>query len=213
MTESSFASRLWLLGAFLGALAGCAATNPSPQPDDAGSQPVLDALDVAEAQLSPERLPVRVRWGGTIASVENTAEGHSLVEIVARPLARDGRPRQVDTSSGRFIAKFDEFVDPLVYTVGREMTVLGEVAELVDGKVGESPYHFPLLAVESATYWQVRAQPWERSRTRSRVYMHSDDWPYHGHVHGYHDWPYWWYDRPPRRRGGYWIFNGQTGND
>ena len=53
-----------------------------------------------------------MRWGGTIASVNNRDDDTTELQIVSRPLDRRGRPRHVDVSEGRFVAEVDGFLDP-----------------------------------------------------------------------------------------------------
>ena len=65
-----------------------------------------------------------VRWGGTVKTVEN-GKTDTLIQVVARPLERGGRPRSRTASPGRFLARVPGFLDPAVYSEGRELTVAG----------------------------------------------------------------------------------------
>ena len=134
--------------------AGCAAVGPQPP----AASPV-SRIDVADVQADPEAAPAAVRWGGTIAAVRNTADGDTALEVVARPLAGNGRPRHVDASAGRFVAEIDGFLDPEIVRAGRDITVTGTVEGLREGTVGESGYRFPVVAVADYRYWKARARP------------------------------------------------------
>jgi len=126
-------------------LSGCV----SPQP--AGD---VSALSVSSVQASPPELAQPVRWGGTITSIENTAAGSTVLEIVARPLNLIGRPLRNDISDGRFIAEVDSFLDPQIIKSGRDITVMGEVKNLRPGFVGNTEYAFPVVVVQNYRYWK-----------------------------------------------------------
>jgi hypothetical protein len=96
----------------------------STVPEPIRSEP-LTSPGLAEVRSQPERfLGQPVRWGGSIVRVTNTPE-ESQIEVVSRPLHRDGEPRQVDHSDGRFIAIVPGFIDPAIYAAGRRITVTG----------------------------------------------------------------------------------------
>lgn len=98
-----------------------------------------------------------VRWGGTIAVIENTDDG-SIVEIVSRPLNGWGRPKRNDQTDGRFIAHLDQVLDPKKVKKGMDVTMVGELTAIEDGSVGEMPYRFPVLSVSKLKVWQSEKQ-------------------------------------------------------
>ncbi len=114
----------------------------------------LSGLTVAEARQTPPGTPQTVRWGGTIVGIANIADNKTQVEIVSRPLQRSGRPISDDRTDGRFIAEFSDFLDPEIYTAGRELSVVGTVAGTVDGRIGKTEYRFPLVQVSDHRYWK-----------------------------------------------------------
>ena len=132
-------------------LAGCASTLPQAIREAPPGAPLLDEVrtDPPRFQGSP------VRWGGVIASVSNRAED-TLIEVVARPLERSGRPRETDASQGRFLARVPGFLDPAVYLAGRELTVTGKVAGLTPRPVGEYEYPYVRVEVDLHHLWAVR---------------------------------------------------------
>ena len=116
----------------------------------------VGAPTLAEARADPQRVAGSpVRWGGTIAEVENLATKTWLV-IVARPLASDGKPRQVDSSDGRFIASVPSFLDPVIYAEKRSITVAGRLTGTVERPIGEFSYTFPLMETENHYLWPER---------------------------------------------------------
>ncbi len=112
-----------------------------------------------------------VRWGGVISKVENKAN-ETWVELVRQKLRENGKPRTSGKSDGRFIASFEGFVDPVVYEVGRLLTVVGTIERKTQEPIGEYDYLFPIVSVEGSYLWKVQ-------------YQVSDP---------YYPPPYWYYD-------------------
>lgn len=115
--------------------------------------PPLD-LSLAEVRSDiPAHLNQRVRWGGSIAGVENRAS-ETWLEIVARPLNSSGRPSAGDESFGRFIAKVKGFLDPAVYATGRLVTVAGIVGGGLTRTIGEYPYTYLVIDADTIKLWE-----------------------------------------------------------
>lgn len=135
-------------------ISGCASV-----PD--GLQPVPDRMpSVERVQAMPEHefRGATVLWGGTIAQRRNLVDG-SLLEIVARPLDRQQRPRDVDLSAGRFRVRTSQFLEPETFREGREVTVRGTISGLTSDRVDEFPYRFPELQAEFIQLWPLRPEP------------------------------------------------------
>ena len=163
-------------------LAGGCATQPALDP---GSDPPLSVSQAREALPDDAR---RVRWGGTIASVRNTAAGTSVLEVVSRPLRRDGRPVRNDVTDGRFLAEVDGFLDPEIVRTGRDVTVTGQVAERRAGRIGELDYLYPVVAVDDYRYWKPPPPPsaahFPHPPLGSEPYgIFGHGWPHHHHRH------------------------------
>lgn len=147
--------------------------------------------DVQAVRAEPDRFEGRSAvWGGTIVSVENGA-AHSRVTVLARALDRRGRPRVEETSSGRFIARFDGFLDPAVYAPGSQITVAGTVAGTVTGKIGEFDYTFPVLSATDHRHWRdgVRDRRYSRHHYPGGYglhYGHRHRYRHPHHLHGFH---------------------------
>lgn len=126
-------------------------------------------------------IDAEVRWGGVITKVENKTD-RTWIEIVRQDLGSNGRPIGSGRSDGRFIASFDRFLDPVVYKIGRPLTVVGRIEAGITRAIGEYDYQFPIVAVEGSFLWEKRvpaAQP--------------PPWPYYGPWYydpWYHPWPY-----------------------
>jgi outer membrane lipoprotein len=131
------------------ALAGCASTVPAPVRTSPPGAPTL-----AEVRGNVDPYVGRpVRWGGTVAAVENRAR-ETWVEIVARELGSDGRPVEDDRSEGRFLARVGAFLDPAVYTEGRQVTVTGVVDGAMTRPIGNFPYLYPVVRAEMVYLWE-----------------------------------------------------------
>lgn len=157
-------------------LAGCASTPAQIQFE----QPNLSFTQVAQ---NPSAFTEKeVRWGGIVARVENL-EKDTLIEVVNLPLGRQARPVASQETGGRFIARIPGFLDPMIYTQGKEITVVGMLAEPMPGKVGEHKINFPVVDARGHQLWKER--------------------PNYEYVEVYSVWdPYWFYHRPY-----YWPYN------
>lgn len=154
-------------------LVGCATQVPGPIRE----APALD-LTPDEIRAAPMHFDgATIRWGGIIATVENRVD-HALIHVVSRPLELNGRPRKTDVGHGRFLAQVPGFVDPAIYTLGRELTVRGKVAGIKPLTVGEFEYPYVLVQVEVKHLWPIR-EPLPD-------YSYPHHYPYH--------YPPWWYN-------------------
>jgi outer membrane lipoprotein len=134
-------------------------------------QAVDDAPDVAQVRQQAEAyMSQKVRWGGVILNTENK-QNTSWLTVIAFPLSDNGEPQVSDKSPGRFIAIIDEFVEPLVYSHDRKITVTGNLLRSETLKVGEFPYEYPVIQVDHYYLWPAVQEP--------------PDINYY---------PYWWYD-------------------
>lgn len=158
------ASAIFSITALL-ALTGCTSHVPleirEPPPEDLNILQIRDDFDQHKGS--------RVRWGGSIASVENKNE-ETWLEIVASPLDGQGRPRYDDRSMGRFIARVPGFLDPQVYAGGRSVTVYGEVESRIVRPIGEYPYTYPLVRSLNYQFWQER-DDYRYARPRTGVHF------------------------------------------
>lgn len=169
-----YVSKAVFMALAVSTLAACV----SPQP--AGE---VSSLSVASARVSLPAQPVTVRWGGTITSIENTAAGTTILEVVGRPLNLMGRPVRNDRTDGRFIAELNTFLDPEIVKAGRDITVTGAVGSLRNGTVGKTEYVFPVVAVADYRYWKPvqRNNPAHLPHPSIQQRYHDDFW---------HDWPH-----------------------
>ena len=150
-------------------------------------QPLEGSPGVAQVrQQTDAYLSKKVRWGGIILNTKNEKNASALT-VISMPLSEKGEPQDSDQSPGRFIAIIDEFVEPLVYSPERKITVTGQVLRTETLKVGEFLYEYPVIQVDHYYLWPEKLQ-------RS----HDDYPPYPLWYDPYYPWHYPYYY--PHRR-------------
>lgn len=130
--------------------------------------------------------------GGTILEAQNIDQT-TVLEVLQRPLDGYEQPLQVDRSAGRFMARCDMYLDPAIYTQGRDVTVAGRVLGSQTGKVGESTYMYPLLSCLEIRLWPQTAYAPETYDSYPAWYWGFWFWrpsyfwhPYYPFYHRYH---------------------------
>lgn len=117
------------------------------------SQAVVDDVSLAQVRADSDAYQgSTVRWGGVVAEVENKADT-TRVFLVEYELRDNAKPDADSDSDGRFVARFDGFVDPVVYKVGRPLTVVGSIDGSLQRAIGEFEYRFPIVAVRDSHLW------------------------------------------------------------
>lgn len=174
MTRNAIATAVVLTG--LVWLAGCASV-----PQSLRGAPE-QSPDVSLVRAAPESYRgITVRWGGVIVSVENGPR-ESVVEVVSRPLDRSSRPLESDETAGRFLARIGGFIDPVDYSAGREITVVGVVEGVEQHEIGTYPYRYPLVQTTAHYLWPLRPLP------SPDPYYYS---PFYHPWYPYGPYPYW----------------------
>lgn len=138
--------RLLAIAALAVLLGGCAATTPQPLKGD--------FLDVTPREAGQAlKKPGKVRWGGEIVAVK-TREGATCITIHSQPLDEIARPDAEDTPRSRFIACVPRRLDPRYYEIGRDVTVVGRVADIASGaRFSEYQDNFAILATSVVYLW------------------------------------------------------------
>ena len=162
-------------------LFGCAAQVPVP----ISKTPVAN-VTVAEAKVDATRfIGTEVRWGGEITQVDNKAK-ETWVEIVSRQLRESGQPKEAGGSSGRFIAIFQGFFDPVVYKKGMLLTVLGSIKGQTKRPIGEHEYIFPIVSVAASYLWPEQTEV--DYYDYPPPFWYYDPWPFYPWSHPHHYW-------------------------
>lgn len=135
-------------------IAGCAPTF---------SRQALDQVDrtitFRELQKNPERYQGKwVMLAGLIIDTRNTPEG-SFIEVLQKPVDRQGRPRETDDTEGRFLITSPEFLDSAVYRPGKRISVIGEVLGQKMRPLGEIQYRYAVVTSREIRLWEPRTSP------------------------------------------------------
>lgn len=151
-------SRLFIALAFF-LCAGCATRVISEE-----SLRLVDrSLGFAQLKENPDRyVGSHVLLGGAIASVGNTKQMGQL-EVVQFQLDSDNMPVEANVSGGRFLARTDGFLDPLVFKPGRLVTIVGEVKGQKTMRLDQVEYDYPVIAIREIHLWkpaEVRTYPY-----------------------------------------------------
>ncbi len=161
-------------------LSGCA-TIIKPQELRGMAQ---EKIALAQVVKNPEAYKGRtVLWGGKIMRVVNKKEG-TLIEVLQLPLDINDRPKDVDTSQGRFLALQPGYLDVAIYRPGREVTIVGKVQAIKKLPLGEIEYSYPFLKVKGIHLWKTRPES-------IRVYPEYPLYPYWYGPPCYWGYPWW----------------------
>ncbi|MEW6443164.1 MAG: Slp family lipoprotein [bacterium] len=96
--------------------------------------------------------------GGEILSGRNTREA-TFIEVLSKPLDSRDRPKETDTTFGRFLVEYPGYLETAIYKPGREVTVAGRVLGTTKAVIDQREYTLPLIApreihlVESNGRW------------------------------------------------------------
>lgn len=128
-------------------VAGCAT---KPRFDTANT-----ALSVTPRQAVTEMARLegtRVLWGGAIVAAVNR-EDTTQLEILAYPLNDRQRPEPKAKAQRRFLAVKAGYLETADYAQGRWVTLTGPLTGTRDGRVGDAPYTYPVVAIEDIHLW------------------------------------------------------------
>lgn len=108
---------------------------------------------LSEVRDQPDKHRLKtIRWGGRILKTENGKETSKLT-IITFPLTNDGRPQTDETSTGRFIATANYFLEPQEYKTDQLITVTGTYAKTIILDIGEYPYNYPVVNMTHSYLW------------------------------------------------------------
>ncbi|MDF4801379.1 Slp family lipoprotein, partial [Vibrio parahaemolyticus] len=131
---------------------GLSACSSLPEELNASTEQVVtDYKAFAESQ---GELTNDVRLGGIIAKVDNFKDKTRL-EIVNLPINKSGKPDIDQEPTGRFAVYFDGYLEPVAFSQGRLVTIVGKGAGEEEGKIGEHEYVFPLVKGQGYRLWKI----------------------------------------------------------
>jgi len=94
-----------------------------------------------------------VVFGGTIIKVENF-ENRTVMEVVEEGMNSQLKPVDKDASAGRFLARFDRFMDPAIFAPGKKITVAGVVSGTETRPLGKGNYRYPVISPTEHYLWE-----------------------------------------------------------
>ncbi len=100
-----------------------------------------------------------VVWGGRIVAVKPLADRTELV-IASYPLDRADRPRIRERAGVRFVMVDARFLEPVDWSPGRFVTVLGTIEGIEDRLTGEHLHAHPVIHAERVHLWPADPVEW-----------------------------------------------------
>ena len=141
--------KMVFVAGFLMLLSACAPVISQTTMSDVDKSISFPAL-----QQSPDAYEGRVvLLGGQIISTTVKAN-ETWIEVLEKPLDYDQKPSDADQSFGRFLVRFQGFLDPAIYASGRKLTVAGQVEGKVVRPLKEINYTYPVLSAREHYLWR-----------------------------------------------------------
>lgn len=143
--------RTFILLLSLVVVSGCVSVNPW------GMTGPMEKIRLDEVVSNPDAHKGKeVLWGGKIIKTVNKKKG-TQIEILQFPLDGNDKPKDVDTSEGRFFFWSQDYLDVAIYRPGRKVTVAGRIQGVENALLGEMEYTYPLLKATHVHLWELES--------------------------------------------------------
>ncbi len=155
------------------------------------SRNLMDQVDPSVGLQNVQRDPQpyvgkTVLWGGVIIQSQ-VQQNTTLITVRQTDLDYEKRPTHLDRSTGRFLIRYQGFLDPAIYREGREITVIGQVAGREVLSIDRTQYAFPVVQAKEIHLW-------ERQPAYQPYYYYPPPWYWDPYPFGWRRYPYWgWY--------------------
>jgi outer membrane lipoprotein len=141
--------KIFLIAGFLMLLSACA-----PVISQTTMSTVDKSVSFPALQQNPDAYKGSVvLLGGQIIATTVKAN-ETWIEVLEKPLDYDQKPSDADQSFGRFLVRFQGFLDPAIYASGRKLTVAGQVEGKVVRPIKEINYTYPVLIAREHYLWK-----------------------------------------------------------
>ncbi len=100
-----------------------------------------------------------VVWGGEILQTTNQQDGSTLIEVLQRSIDWWDEPIETSASEGRFLVRMEEFLDPVIYSARRKITVAGEIQGEEERPLGAMRYRYPVILGKQIYLWPLYSYP------------------------------------------------------
>jgi outer membrane lipoprotein len=149
------------------------------------TQDVKREIVFSEVVKDPEAFKGEaIIWGGVIIETI-TRPNDTLIIVSQTELDWHKQPKDLDTSTGRFIIHCRGFLDPAIYSKNREVTVEGRIAGKEERLVGEYRFAYPVIESESLRLWET----WRKAPYYYDPWYWEPFplwWPYYPYHHRHH---------------------------
>lgn len=141
--------KVLLIAAFLALLAGC-----GPVISEETLKTVDRDITFREVIANPDQYRGKsVVFAGTIINVENL-ENRTEMEVVQEGVNSQLKPVDRGESAGRFLVRFDQFMDPAIFSAGKRITVAGVVTGTETRPLGKGTYRYPVIEPKEHYLWE-----------------------------------------------------------
>ena len=110
--------------------------------------------------------------GGIIVQTTAVKKG-TLIEIEQKRLDYWGKPERMKRTGGRFLAFHPSYLDPLVYSPGRDITVAGEVQGTQSPALGDKEYDYPIILTKEIKLWEPVRESWNKPKWIDPLYNYD----------------------------------------
>ena len=174
--------RFLVLGFLAAAVSACATAPTSPIAKQYRQEANSEDVSFTMVLQNPDAyINDIVLWGGSIIESTNIENGTEIIVLQA-PLGSGERPENAESSLGRFIAMSSKFLDPAIYTKGKQLTLAGQVTGKKILKLGKTSYTYPVVTIKQLYLWK-----------NPQYYYYGNPYPYpYPYDYWYRGWgPYW----------------------
>lgn len=158
---------------FLALAISCTVMSSQVRKEAISTTPFKTLIESSELYLGKT-----VILGGYIIQTENKT-GDTIIKVLQTPLDLWETPTEVDKSEGRFIVLQKGYLDPVIYSKGRRITVAGSILGVEKEDIASCPNK--CLKIESREIYL-----WPE-------YKYRDTYPYY---YPYGRYPYYWRNEP-----------------
>ena len=130
--------RLIAMVLLVSVISACQSTPHSPAPE----AELTRAIDISEQDIGQDFI-----WGGEILEITNL-KNTTEITVLGYPLDKHHKPKYKGSSSGRFIAVYPGFLEPIDYKKGRLISVSGTLKNIRTGNVASADYEFPVIEID-----------------------------------------------------------------
>ncbi|MEN6620417.1 MAG: Slp family lipoprotein [Smithella sp.] len=111
-------------------------------------------VNLSDVVKNPEKYKGElIIWGGVIVETISKPD-ETLIIVRQTELDFEKRPENLDKSAGRFMIQYQGFLDPVIYSKGREVTVAGTIAGTEERAIGEHRYIYPIVKAREIHLWE-----------------------------------------------------------